>query len=116
MRYYGSFEVLGRIGPVACMLALPTSMRIHNVFHVSLLKKYVPHPNHVIHWTAIQVEHEGDFRVELVHILDWKFKVLRNRAIDPVKVQWTCYDPEDSMWEHKETMQEEYSQFFANFE
>jgi hypothetical protein len=81
MRYYGSFEVLGRIGPVECMLALPTSMRIHNMIHVSLLKKCVPHPNHVIDWSAIQVEHEGDFRVEIEHILDWKFKVLRNKPL-----------------------------------
>jgi hypothetical protein len=37
-------------------------MRVHNVFHVSLLKKYVPDPNHIIDWTVIQVENEGDFR------------------------------------------------------
>jgi hypothetical protein len=60
------------------MLAFPASMRIHNVFHVSLLKKYVPDPNHMIDWIVIQVEHEGEFQVELVHILDKKVKVLRN--------------------------------------
>ena len=42
------------------MLALPTSMCIHNVLHVSLLKKYVPDANHVIDWNVIQVEQEGD--------------------------------------------------------
>ena len=47
-RYCGSFEVLERIGPVAYRLALPTSTRDHNVFHVSLIKKYVYDPNHVI--------------------------------------------------------------------
>jgi hypothetical protein len=36
-RYCGSFEVLERIGPIAYMISLPTSMKIHNMFHVYLL-------------------------------------------------------------------------------
>jgi hypothetical protein len=52
-RFYGPFEILDKIGPVAYMLALPTSMNVHNVFHVSLLKKYVHDPNHVIDWNLI---------------------------------------------------------------
>ena len=52
-RYCGSFEVLERIGTVAYRLALLTSTRSHNVFHVSLLKRYVHHPNHVINWDVI---------------------------------------------------------------
>ena len=41
-RYCGPFEVLAKIGPVAYELALPSCIRVHNVFHVSLLKKYIP--------------------------------------------------------------------------
>jgi hypothetical protein len=47
-RYCGPFEILERIGPVAYMIALPASMFAHNVFHVSLLKKYITDANHVI--------------------------------------------------------------------
>jgi len=47
---YRPFEVLDKIGPIAYMMAFLTSMKIHNVFHVSLFKKYVPHHNHVIDW------------------------------------------------------------------
>jgi hypothetical protein len=47
-RFCGPFQILERIGLVAYMLALLASMTVHNVFHVSLLKKYVPDPNHVI--------------------------------------------------------------------
>jgi hypothetical protein len=73
-RYCGPFEILDRIGPVAYMLALPVSMKVHNVFHVSLLKKYVHDPNHVVDWHLIQVETEGDFQVQPVRILDKKSK------------------------------------------
>jgi hypothetical protein len=59
--YCWSFEILERIGPVAYMLALLASMYIHNVFHVSLLKNYVPYANHFIDWNVVQVEQEGTF-------------------------------------------------------
>jgi hypothetical protein len=51
-RFCGPFEILERIGPVAYMLALLASMTVHNVFHFSLLKKYVPDANHVIDWNC----------------------------------------------------------------
>jgi hypothetical protein len=47
-RFCGSFEILDKIGRVSYMLALPTSMNVHNVFQVSFIKKYVHDPNHVI--------------------------------------------------------------------
>ena len=69
-RYCGPFEVLERIGPVSYRLALSANTRGHNVFHVSLLKKYVHDPNHVIYWDVIQVEPKGEFQNGLLFILD----------------------------------------------
>jgi hypothetical protein len=74
--FCGSFEILERIGPVAYMISLPASMSVHNVFHVSLLKKYIHDANHVIDWNVIQVEQEGTFQVHLVCIRDQKIKHL----------------------------------------
>ena len=54
-RYCGPFEVLERIGPFSYRLAFPASTKAHNVFHVSLLKKYVHDPNHMINLDVIQV-------------------------------------------------------------
>ena len=47
-------------------------MRAHNVFHVSLYKKYVHDPNLLIDWNVIQVELEGEFQVDPIHILKQK--------------------------------------------
>ena len=60
-RYRGSFKILERIGLVAYIIAFPASMSIHNVFHVSLLNKYIIDANHVIDWNVIQVEQEDTF-------------------------------------------------------
>ena len=48
-RFIGPFEILERVGPVAYKLALPPSLSsVHDVFHVSMLRKYIPDPTHVI--------------------------------------------------------------------
>ena len=54
-RYCGPFQILERIGPVAYRLAMPSHIQVHNVFHVSLLKRYIHDEKHVIHWQNIQV-------------------------------------------------------------
>ena len=80
-RYCGLFEVLERIGPVSYRLSFASSTRAHNVFHVSLLKKYVPDPNHVINLDVIQVDPEGYFQISPMCILARKVTMLWNRAI-----------------------------------
>ena len=104
LRYCGLFEVLERIRPVAYRLALPASTRAHNVFHVSLLKKYVHVPNHVINWDVIQVEPEGEFQTDPLRILDRKVTMLWNRAIGQVNVQWEHYSLDDATWDMEDAM------------
>jgi hypothetical protein len=79
-RFCVPFEILERIGPVAYMLALPTSRTIHNVFHVSLLNKYIHDDNHVIDWSVIQVEQDDILQVLPVRILDRREN---NSGIEP---------------------------------
>jgi hypothetical protein len=95
-KYCGPFEILDIIGPVTYILALSSSMNVHNVFHVSLLKTYVHDPNHFIDWHLIQVETKEGFQVQPMRILDIKVKMLWNRIIELVKVHWAYYGPEDA--------------------
>jgi hypothetical protein len=85
-RYCGSFEVLKNIGLVAYMLAFSESIRVHNVFHVSLLKKYVLDPNHIIDWSMILVEHDDDLWVDPMCILYQRVKVFMKKSLCLVKV------------------------------
>eukprot|EP00253_Pinus_taeda_P006497 PITA_06497 len=111
-RYCGPFHVLARIGPVAYQLALPSHIRIHNVLHVSILKKYVYDPKHVIQWQDIRVEPEGEILVEPLSILDRREVQLRKRAITQVKVQWKHFGPDEAAWEDKEFMRKAHLELF----
>jgi hypothetical protein len=70
--YCEPFEVLDRVGPIAYRLALPPIVKAYNVFHVSLLKKYVHDSNHIIDLSVIHVEPEGEFIPEPQFILNRK--------------------------------------------
>ena len=58
--FVGPFEILERIGPVSYRLALPPSLScIYNIFHVSVLRKYIYDESHIIDWDALQVDSDG---------------------------------------------------------
>ena len=70
-RYIGPFEILERVGIVAYRLALPPSLSgVHAVFHVSMLRKYIPDPTHVVDWEGIIVDTDGTFEEGLVRIMN----------------------------------------------
>ena len=61
-RFMGSFEILERLGTFAYRLALPPSMScVHEVCHVSMLRKYTADPAHVADWRQIEVDTDGTF-------------------------------------------------------
>ena len=59
--YCRPFKILERIGLVAYRVAMPPKMKFHDVFHVSFLKIYVKDVDHVIDWSVLQVDLEGEF-------------------------------------------------------
>ena len=69
-RFCGPFEILAKRGPVAYELVFPSHIRVHKVFHASLLRKYVYDTKHVIDLSLLQVEPEGEFALEPLDILD----------------------------------------------
>ena len=49
-RYFGPFKILLGVGPMAYQLVLSPNLKVHNFFHISVLKKYVHDATHVINW------------------------------------------------------------------
>ena len=92
--FCGHVRILKRIRPVANKLALLPYLRNHNVFHVSLLKRYIHDSTHINDCNLVQVEPESEFHVEPIHILDRKKTTLWNRVIAQVKVKWKHFIPD----------------------
>ena len=69
-RFCGPFKILAKRRTVVYELALPSHIRVHHFFHTSLFKKYVYGTKCVIDWSLLQVEPEGDFVPEPLHILE----------------------------------------------
>ena len=78
-RYIWPFEILERVGTVAYRLTLPPSLSgVHEVFHVSMLRKYTPDPAHVLDWGELIIDTDGTFKEGPVHIMDNRKQVLRS--------------------------------------
>ena len=114
-RFIGPFEILERVGTVAYRLALPPSMSgVHEVFHVSMLRKYTPDPAHVVDLGQIEVGTDGTFEERLVCIVDSRDQVLRRKIVRLVLVLWRHSGVEESTWERKDTMQATYPFLFRD--
>ena len=114
-RFIGPFEILERIGTVAYWLAIPPSMSgVHEVFHVSMLRKYTPDPAHVVDWGQIEVDTDRTFEEGPVCILDSRDQVLRRKTVRLVKVLWMHYGVEELTWEREDTMRATYPFLFRD--
>ena len=111
-RFIGPFEILERVGTVAYRLSLPPSMSsVHEVFHVSMLRRYTPDPAHVVDWGEIEVNTYGTFEEGPGRIMDSRDQVLRRKIVRLVKVLWQHREVEDATWEHEDTMWATYPLF-----
>lgn len=109
-RYNGSFEILNRVGLSVYRLALPPVLScVHNVFHVSFLRKYVVDPSHMLEYEPIEIQEDLSYEERSVRILDMKEQILRNRKIALVKMLWQKHSIKEATWEHEEEIKDKCS-------
>ncbi|WCJ24572.1 hypothetical protein M5689_006522 [Euphorbia peplus] len=95
-RYIGPFKLLKRIGEVVYQLALPPNLsQVHPVFHISMLRKYVHDPSHVLHPEAIKISEDLSHEEQPVAIVDHQVRKLQSKSIPMVKVLWSYHSVEE---------------------
>ncbi|KAK1424208.1 hypothetical protein QVD17_19529 [Tagetes erecta] len=114
-RYIGPFEILKRIGPVAYRLKLPSELsNVHDVFHVSNLKKCLSDETLVIPPDEVRVDDKLHFVEKPVEVMDSKVQKLRRSRIKLVKVRWNSKRGPEYTWEREDQMKQKYPYLFLS--
>ena len=112
-RYIGPFEIVERIDSVAYRLDLLEELsRVHNVFHISMLRKYISDLSHVLEAPEIELKDDLSYEEQPVQILGREEKELRNKTISLVKVLWRNHLVEEATWEREDQVRDQYPHFF----
>lgn len=97
--------VISRIGDVAYRPALtPELAGLHNIFHVSMLKKYILDPSRILPYELLEIEEDATYVEKPMRAIDTKERVLRTKIIHWVKVLWDNHGPKEATWELRDLM------------
>ena len=87
--YIRLYEILERIGDLAYCLALPPNLSsVHDMFHMSMLRKYMHAPSDGLEFEPLKVKEDLTYEQKPMKILDQRDQMLRTKTIPLVKVLW----------------------------
>jgi hypothetical protein len=111
-RYVEPFEILEACGPVAYRLQLPSQLAaIHNIFHVSQLKKCIKIPTEVINFQTIKIKLGLSYTEHQIRILDTAERRTRRETVRMFKIQWKHHTEEEATWETESYLQHNFLEF-----
>ncbi|XP_012468800.1 uncharacterized protein LOC105786873 [Gossypium raimondii] len=104
-RFIGPYQILKRVGLIAYQLKLPSKLdRIHDVFYISILRRYWSGPSHVAFVEEIEIRLGLTFEDEPIQILVRDIQVLMRKSILLVKVLWQNHGTNEAAWEPEDSM------------
>lgn len=109
-RFYGPFKVLERIGEIAYKLELPSSSRLHPVFHISVLKLRVGDPT-FLSQDLPEFDTDGKADLQPMAALQYRQQQRGRKQVWQVLVHWRGMSKEEATWEECETMARHFPEF-----
>ena len=115
-RYVGPFLIVEQCGPVAYRLELPAHLSaVHNIFHVSQLRKCLRVPEKVIDIEELQLVPDLVYSEQPIKIVDFKTRVTRNQTSNFYKVQWSNHSKREATWETEEFLKSKYPELLQTY-
>ncbi len=104
LRYIGMYPIIDKYGSMSYQVELPLKLSgVHNVFHVSQLKRCLKTPSDVVIEDTIPLEPDDlTYKAYPTKILDQQDRVTRNKTTRFYKVQWNDHSEDEATWEHEE--------------
>jgi hypothetical protein len=114
-RFIGPFKILEKRGEVAYQLELSSLLSdVHDVFHVSQLKKCLWVPEEQLPMEDLVAKEDLSYQEYPVKILETSERVTRNKRIKMCKVQWSHHTEAEATWEREEELKAEFPSFFSD--
>jgi len=101
--FYGPYRVIHSIGQVAYELELPQGRKIHNIFHVSCLKKALGQ-RVIVTDELPSMDDKGHLVLQPEAIIDTGERQLRSRIVRELFVRWKNLSDEDATWESEKIL------------
>jgi hypothetical protein len=102
-RYIGPYPIIDKYGPTSYQVELPVKLsEVHNVFHVSQLKRCMKPLTEVLIEDTMTLEPDLTYKAYPIKVLDQQNRVTRNKTTQFYKIQWNAHSEDETTWEQEE--------------
>jgi hypothetical protein len=113
--YIGLYPIIDKYGTTSYQMELPSKLSgVHNVFHISQLKRCLKPPTNIVIEDTIPLEPDLTYKSYPTKILDQQERVTRNKTTRFYKVQWNDHSEDEATWEHEIFLRSNYPDFLPS--
>jgi hypothetical protein len=115
LRYISPYPIIDKYEPTSYQVELSAKLTwVHNVFHVSQLKRCLKPPTDVVIEDTIPLEPDLTYKAYPIKILDQQDRVTRNKTTQFYKIQWNEHSKDEAMWEREDFLRANYPDFLPS--
>jgi hypothetical protein len=114
-RYIGSYPIIDKYEPTSYQVELPVKLSgVHNVFHVSQLKRCLKPLTYMVIEETIPLEPDLTYKAYPIKILNQQDRVTRNKTTRFYKIQWNELSKDEATWEREDFLRGNYPEFLPS--